>query len=78
MGLWQVSYLGGWSQSLEEVVPLAFHGLAIGKLKLRNKWLYIVHCSLEREFYHSINIGSSSVQQLDYNDLGEYLRDLCT
>lgn len=68
----------GGGGTFSALVPLAFQGLPIGKLQLSNKWLRIVHCSLERGLYHRINIGSRPVQQLDYNDLGEYLRDLCT
>lgn len=77
---WTVS--GGWTKRFQDAstflrsVALAFRGVALGTLKFRNEWLYIVHCSLERGRYRIINVASRSVQQLDYNPLGEYPKDL--
>lgn len=73
---------GGWTERFQDVltffgsVTLAFRGLALGKLKFRNEWLYIVRYSLERGRYRIINVASRSVQQLDCNSLGECPKDL--
>lgn len=60
---------------LSRLIYLAFHGLAFGQLKVRNKWLYMVHYSLARGLENIVSITSRSLQQLDDTYLG--IRMIC-